>query len=79
MKWIFIFLYIIITWFILGIINIFKFIFYLDNKHFDYYGTYFLTIKDIKDWNNELLTPTIYYKSCNGLNIIEKLIYKCLK
>lgn len=46
MKYLIIFIYGLITWFIIILINLLLFIYHLDFKHYVYYGTYFLTIKN---------------------------------
>jgi hypothetical protein len=74
MKWIPVFCYWSITWIVKYLINLFEFIWHLDTRHFSYYGTHFLTIKDIK--NTEVKYSII--EECDGFNIIERFIYKCV-
>ena len=74
MKWIIVFIYWLITWLIKYLINFFEMIWHLDFKHFSYYGTHFLTIKDIKETEIEISVT----KTNDGFNIIERLIYWCV-
>lgn len=75
MKYLIVFLYWIITWSVKIIINVFEFLFHFDFKHFSYYGTHFLTLKDIRD------TPYPYsiLSGEDGLNFFEKIIRHCVK
>jgi len=74
MKWIFVFCYWLITWVLKYLINLIELIWHLDTKHFSYYGTYFLTIKNIKETEIEFSIT----KTCDEFNIIERFIYKCV-
>lgn len=74
MKWIIVFIYWLITWVLKYIINFFELIWHLDTKHFSYYGTHFLTIKDIKETEIEISI----FKTNDGFNFIERVVYWCV-
>ena len=69
MKWIFILLYVIITWTILGVVNLFRFLWHIDFNHFRSYSFYFCKVKELKN----------YFRFSYGLNWYEKIIYNSLK
>lgn len=70
MKWIFVFIYWLVTWIIKYIINFFELIWHLDTSYLSSYG--FLTIKEIKECDPVLII------SEDELNSIERFIYWCV-
>jgi len=75
MRWIFIFLYWLITWILKYIINIFEFIWYLDFNNFSYYGTHFLYLNYLRNIEPELSVVN----TSDGLNFIERFVFWCIK
>jgi hypothetical protein len=74
MKWLFVFMYWLITWILKYVINIFELIWYIDIKHFSYYGTYFLSIESIKEHVPDYSITPIN----DGFNFIERFVYRCV-
>ena len=76
MKYLIMFLYWIITWSVKIIINVFEFFFHFDFKHFSYYGSHFLTLKDFHSYTRQY---SVIEDDLYCFNFIEKLIYYCVK
>lgn len=75
MKFLVIYAYVLITWVLKYTINTFELLWYLDFKHFSYYGTHFLSLTDIKDHE----TDNSLLNKCDGFNVLERLVYYCVR
>ena len=79
MKHIIVFLYWFTTWVFKYVINFFELIFHLDFNHFSDYGTYFLSVSDIRDIKRDIeKNEFLKTLSPEYLNFVEKMIYLCV-
>jgi len=67
----------------LFVFNIFIFIWHIDFKHFGYYGTYFLSIKDMKKpefsvYKHSGGMATSYPEIIYYYNFIERVVSRCV-
>lgn len=76
MKHLFLLLYIIITWGVKIIVNIFEFFWHFDFKHLSIYRDFFYKISDIKEIKEFEKKGT--YSFYDEFNLFEKIVYKII-